>query len=282
MTNSQPPLSPNSAVGSPESPVPKWSAFNPIAVPAPESHVVDPYPQPISPISEYSTSSYSTAWSPPTNYTLSSPSSPDSPLAQGPRRYREDDPNVQDLFIDRSYTEQGRLKGAKNRSLELLDQYAESGTKYKEMQALQALQAVPFSYSNDGKKDNGKAVNGFIERSITEKVRHQEAKQRSLALLETCAESARKSASEASQADKEYREKMKSIPREDEIYDLRKTFRRKNMHMMASSTRKKKPSTPAHAHDPETVAGMKNQLDIDREKAAEKKALLLLDITAMF
>jgi hypothetical protein len=120
-----------------------------------------------------------------------------------------------------------------------------------------------------------------MERSITEQMRLNEAKQRSLAMLETSVQGQRKN---YGAADRAYREKMKSIPREDEIYDFQKTWRRKNMHLMASSTRTKKPSslTKNNTNPEETIAGMKNQLDRDREKAAEKKALLLLDITSMF
>jgi hypothetical protein len=45
---------------------------------------------------------------------------------------------------------------------------------------------------------------------------------------------------------------------------------------MAESTRPRKPLTAEDVRDPETVAGMKCQLDIDREKWAEAKALRLM------
>lgn len=52
---------------------------------------------------------------------------------------------------------------------------------------------------------------------------------------------------------------------------------RKRMEVMATSTRAPKPLTPEDVRDPETVAGMKCQLDIDREDEARKKALRLLN-----
>lgn len=311
MTNSQPPLSPNSAVGTPASPVPKWSEFRPIEAPAspsssPPAYSPQPYAAPLSPVSPYSTSSSSAPWSPATasSATLSpneaSQHSPSQqPNARQPRRYNEDDDGIQDLFIDRSLTDHYRVQAAKHRSLTLLDshvasprpQQATSGgstsLSANRMNLRQAKEFVHERVKEIGKDlawneaDEPKNVNtkGFVERSVTEEVRLHGAKQRSLALLETYAESARPKETEA---DKAYKEKMKSIPREDDIYDNQATHRRKNMHMMASSTRPKKPLTAEDVRDPETVAGMKTQLDLDRERAAEKKALLLLDIISMF
>lgn len=45
----------------------------------------------------------------------------------------------------------------------------------------------------------------------------------------------------------------------------------------AQSTRKKKSKTPVYTHDPESIAGMKYQWELDREKLARAKALRLLD-----
>ena len=49
----------------------------------------------------------------------------------------------------------------------------------------------------------------------------------------------------------------------------------KKMEKMAETTRKKK-LTPEDVRDPETVAGMKYQIDYDREKEAQEKALQLI------
>ena len=220
-----------------------------------------------------------------------------------PRRYNPNDEGIQDLFIERSHTEHYRLQGAKHRSLALLDEYIETGDsaqqvtpravglsanrmnlrqakEFSKEQASETGKDLTWNYE-DAKDETGthQGSKGFIDRNVTEEVRLHGAKQRSLALLETYAESVKRPGTDADSA---YTAKLKSIPREDEIYDNQKTSRRKNMHMMASSTRKKKPLKPEDVRDPETVAGMKNQLDLDREKAAEKKALLLLDIMAMF
>ena len=188
---------------------------------------------------------------------------------QQPRRYNEGDDGIQDLFIERSLTDHYRLQAAKHRSLTLLDSHAES------------RRPVPANATNEREPKNVD-TKGFIDRSMADEVRLHGSKQRSLALLETYAESARPQKTAAAIADKSYHEKLKSIPREDEVYDHQATRRRKNMHMMASSTRDKKPLSAEDVRDPETVAGMKTQLDWDREKAAEKKALLLLDVMAMF
>lgn len=284
MTNSQPPLSPNSAVDTPASPVPKWSDFRPIEAPAspasPSSaYAPQPYAPPLSPASPYSTSSSSAPWSPGTATSATSPLQQE-PNTRQPRRYNEDDEAIQDLFIERSLTDHYRVQAAKHRSLTLLETHAESS------QAPMASASMS-SANRDGKdlswneKNEAKNVDtkGFIDRNVTEAVRLQGSKQRSLALLETYAESARPRGTDA---DRAYHAKLKSIPRENEINDHQATHRRKNMHMMASSSRNKKPLTAEDVRDPETVAGMKTQLDWDREKAAEKKALLLLDIMAMF
>jgi hypothetical protein len=51
----------------------------------------------------------------------------------------------------------------------------------------------------------------------------------------------------------------------------------KRKEAMASSSRPRKPKTAEDVRDPETVAGMKCQMDIDREDAAKKKALRYLN-----
>lgn len=310
MTNSQPPLSPNSAVGTPASPVPKWSEFRPIDAPAspsspPPAYSPQPYAPPLSPASPYSTSSSSAPWSPasassatlsPTEGPQHSPSQ--QPNARQPRRYNEDDDGIQDLFIDRSLTDHYRLQAAKHRSLTLLDSHIDSPRTHQvntsspsmsanRMNLGQAKELGHDSVKGAGKDlpwnkaDEPKNVNtkGFVERSVTEEMRLHGAKHRSLVLLETYAESARPKETEG---DKAYQQKLKSIPREDDIYNNQANHRRKSMHMMASSTRPKKPLTAEDVRDPETVAGMKSQLDLDRERASEKKALLLLDIISMF
>lgn len=144
-----------------------------------------------------------------------------------------------------------------------------------------AKQEYTWSYNEEDAVKDGNAQPGFVDRSLTEEVRLHDAKQRSLALLQTYTVGTTKPGTEA---DKTYREKLKSIPREDEIYDNQKTRQRKNKHLMATSTRKKKSENAEKRLDAETEEwhSMKNQIDLDREKAAEKKALLLLDIMAMF
>uniref|UniRef100_A0A7S3L7N7 Uncharacterized protein n=1 Tax=Amphora coffeiformis TaxID=265554 RepID=A0A7S3L7N7_9STRA len=309
MTNSQPPLSPNSAVDdTPASPVPKWSSFRPIEAPVSPGSTSTPYyapptfSPPVSPASPYSTgSSTAQPWSPATTASWVSPhQAPISP--QEPRRYHGDDEHIQDRFIERSIDEQHRLMGAKNRSLALLESYAGSSSadhppstpdlstgRTNFHQAQEAFekkkeglgQRQTWSYQDGEDHKDGNAQREFIDRSMTDEVRLHSAKQRSLALLQTHALSVPRTGSEA---DHSYRQKLKSIPREDDIYDNQKTRQRKNMHMMASSTLKKKSEETEKVRDPETEEwrSLKNQIDIDRERAAEKKALLLLDIMAMF
>lgn len=310
MTNSQPPLSPNSAVGTPASPVPKWSEFRPIEAPAspsssPPAYSPQPYAPPLSPVSPYSTSSSSAPWSPASASSATlSPGSQHSPSqqpnARQPRRYNEDDDGIQDLFIDRSLADHYRLQAAKHRSLTLLDSHLDSPRPHQastsnsstslsanRMNLRQAKELGHEHVKGTGKdlawnkadEPNNVNTKGFVERSVTEEMRLHGSKHRSLALLETYAESVRPKKTEG---DKAYEQKLKSIPREDDIYNNQANHRRKSMHMMASSTRPKKPLTAEDVRDPETVAGMKSQLDLDRERAAEKKALLLLDIISMF
>jgi len=300
MTISQPPLSPNSAVdGIPASPVQKSSSFRPIETPASPGSTFTPYyaPQafspPVSPASHHSTASSTVQpWSPATTASWTSPHHQASNPPQEPlRRYHEDDERVQDLFIERSIDERHRLIGAKNRSLALLETYAaSSGSDHQDSAKAEEVfdgkkeESEPeetWSYQRGEDHKDGNVQRGFLDRSITEEVRLHDAKQRSLALLQTYAESVPRTGSEADQS---YRQKLKSIPREDEIYDNQKTRRRKEMHNKASSTIKKKSEATEKVQDPETEEwrSMKTQIDIDRERAAEKKALLLLDIMAMF
>jgi len=51
----------------------------------------------------------------------------------------------------------------------------------------------------------------------------------------------------------------------------------RKLEQMAVSTRKKKPLTPDDVLDPESVSGMKCQLDLDRQSFAKQRALRLLN-----
>lgn len=57
---------------------------------------------------------------------------------------------------------------------------------------------------------------------------------------------------------------------------------KKRKELLAESSRPPKPKTPEDVKDPETIAGMKCQLDIDREKAAQARALSLLEYGYLF
>jgi hypothetical protein len=66
---------------------------------------------------------------------------------------------------------------------------------------------------------------------------------------------------------------------EDKEKHKRQTLRNAHTRMenLAETTRKPRDKRPEDVRDPETVAGMKCQLDIDREMAAKKKALHLMN-----
>lgn len=249
--------------------------------------------------------------------TVTPMSSPSSSARMTVRRVVEDDAamaGIQDLFIERNVTESYRLQSAKHRSLELLGAHADTveknggkkmpgvatATSFASMQMNRRQvkelgqaqrsscekdlywtpsSSSPIDYDdNTEEKEHPSAAPNktFVERNVVESMRLHESKTRSLALLETYAETGENKAVK----DAAFRGTRK------EICDNQKTHRRKNMHMMASSTRKKKQPPQPTSHDDEegggSIAEMKSQLDIDREKAAEKQALLLLDIMAMF
>lgn len=342
MTNSQPPLSPNSAAA-PASPAPKWpsmaatttSSFQPIDVappPAnpppgpPSTDAFPPFPllavPPLSPASPYSTASASTTahWSPAASSTASMPIAPDlsasPPLSpamsqgSGPTRRivppsqqkqqrpqpngpsRPADNGIQDLFIERTVSDSYRLQSAKHRSLELLGAHTASVEEpTSQPQATTRITSDPSdsridlywtpdkntdydnvdSSNKDNKNKDGVSQQGFMARNFSESLRMQESKSKSLALLDTYAHSS-----------PNYKARVVGEAfsgQGHQLFDQQQNMRRKNMHMLASSTRKKKPES---GKAEETVASLKCQVDIDREKAAERKALLLLDVMAMF
>lgn len=98
--------------------------------------------------------------------------------------------------------------------------------------------------------------------------------------LRTGAKTARKAAIEKYEMEKEERHKiqamLKEVKKHEKESQPKKLVRDKKMEKMATTTRKIK-LKPEDVRDPETVAGMKCELEIEREKHAEEKALKLVE-----
>jgi hypothetical protein len=255
MANSQPPTSP----------FPEWSAYNqapasPIS-PYANNYQQPPAAPPLSPASPYSTSSSASApWSP--SSSISNGSSAYSqptqayatypqPMSQAYETYQQPTSPPQQVaypemeqasFMDRSSVDQTRLRGAKSKSLALLNMYAESSPQ---------------------------------------NVAVEEATKLALPSRETAQQAAmlRKAAIRRHKIKRMAQAQGIDVPDTPSIAEV--VTKGKNLHKLATSTRPKKPQATPEEED-ESMAGMKCQLDIEREGEAQRKALLLLDVMSMF
>lgn len=98
--------------------------------------------------------------------------------------------------------------------------------------------------------------------------------------LRTGGKTARQAANEKYEKEKEERHRfqamLKDVKKHEKESQPKKLVSEKKMEKMATTTRKIKVK-PEDVRDPETVAGMKCELDIEREKHAEKIALKLVE-----
>jgi hypothetical protein len=257
MTNSQPPTSP----------VPAWSAYNqaPVSPVSPygSNYQQPPAAPPLSPASPYSTSSSgssSAPWSPSSSVSNGSSAYPEptqayetypQPTSKAYDTYQQPPSPPQQVvypemeqarFMERSSVDQTRLRGAKNKSLALLNMYADSSPTKVAVEEPTNL-ALPSRQT---------AQQGAMLRKAA--IRRHKMKRMA----------------EAHGLD---------IPETPSIVEV--VAKGKNLHKLATSTRPKKPATTPEEED-ESMAGMKCQLDIEREGEAQRKALLLLDVMAMF